>query len=128
MKKPKDHPRVTPNGRAMGKNAARMAELGLVRLKADGLDNLGLPTLRDDMCNSCACRSGSVPNSCLQTQLDLLKTAVQGLPFFCHAPNDGRMCAGWVRMRAHIVANPMPQAVVDVMAKHEFSPPDEVAL
>ena len=123
----KHHSRVTPQGLEMGKNTARMAESGRAILKAQGLENLGLPALRDEMCKSCACQPGSVPNGCLQTQLDLLKVAVEGRPFLCHAPHDGRMCAGWARLRAHIAANPVPKAMADLLARHEISPPDEQA-
>ena len=96
----------------MGKNAARLAALGAKLLASDGLVDLDLPMLRDEMCASCACRAGTVPNGCLQTQLDFLKSAADGKPFLCHAPLDGRMCAGWVRVRAAIVANPDRKSVV----------------
>lgn len=109
----------------MGKTAARLAELGITRLQAEGLRDLNLPMLRDEMCKTCACRVGTVPNGCLQTQLDFLKSVVEGGKFLCHAPMDGRMCAGWVRARAEVVANPMPQQVVALLAKVEYSPPDE---
>lgn len=109
----------------MGKNAARLAELGRKRLEADGLLNLGLPMLRDDMCKSCACQPNTVPNGCLQTQMDFLKSAAEGMPFRCHAPNDGRMCAGWVRVRAALVATPLPADAVELLAKWDYSPPDE---
>lgn len=110
----------------MGKSNARLAELGRVRLEATGLVDLQLPMLRDDMCKSCACQPGSVPNGCLQTQLDFLKAVVEGTAFRCHAPNDGRMCAGWVRARAEHVANPMPPAVQALIGQWEFTPPDDV--
>lgn len=119
------HNRVTPQGQAMGKNAARMAELGRQRLEAAGLTDLKLATLRDQMCKTCACQPGSVPNGCLQTQIDFLKAAAEGTPFLCHAPKDGRMCAGWARVRAQIVAEPLPPQVMELLSKHEFSPPDE---
>lgn len=119
------HPRVTPQGRAMGKSATRLASLGLKRLEAEGLTNLGLPMLRDDMCQSCACQPDTVPNGCLQTQMDLLKSAAEGRPFLCHAPKDGRMCAGWARVRAEIVANPLPAEAMALLAKWDYSPPDE---
>lgn len=120
------HPRVTPAGAAMGKSAARLAALGAKLLASDGLVDLDLPMLRDDMCASCACRAGTVPNGCLQTQLDLLKSAADGKPFLCHAPLDGRMCAGWVRVRAAIVANPLPPAVLEFLARWQYSPADDV--
>jgi hypothetical protein len=121
------HSRITPQGRSMGKNAARLAELGRRRLEADGLANLKIPTLRDEMCKSCACQPGSVPNGCLQTQMDLLKSAAEGKPFLCHAPMDGRMCAGWVRARAELVANPLPTQAAALLAKWDYTPPDDVS-
>jgi hypothetical protein len=118
------HKRVTEKGRAMGKNAARLAELGFRRLQSIGLDALSAPMLRNEMCKTCACRPGVAPNGCLQTQLDFLKSAHEGTPFRCHSPNDGRMCAGWVRVRAELVANPLPDQVVGLLAKWDYSPAD----
>lgn len=108
----------------MGRNATLLAELGYRRLKASGLTNLNAPTVRDHMCKTCACQPGKVPNGCLQTQMDFLKAVVEGTPFLCHAPNDGRMCAGWVRARAEVAANPLPPEICATIAKWEFSPPD----
>lgn len=119
------HSRVTPEGLAMGKAAARLAKLGRDRLVEMGLDGVKGPGLRDEMCKTCACQPGSVPNGCLQTQLDFLKAVVEGEKFLCHSPKDGRICAGWVRARAEHVANPVPPQVAALLAKHEFSPPDE---
>lgn len=119
------HSRVTPQGQAMGKNAARLAELGRARLSALGLDGAKAPMLRDEMCKSCACQPGSVPNGCLQTQLDFLKSVHEGKPFRCHAPMDGKICAGWTRARAELVARPLPADVVELLDKWEYSPPDE---
>lgn len=119
------HHRVSPTGQQMGNNAARLAELGRRRLEAAGLTGLGLAAMRDEMCSSCACRPGTVPNGCLQTQLDLLKAAVEGERFLCHAPKDGRMCAGWLRVRAQIVAEPLPPEAQALVARWQYSPPDE---
>jgi len=119
-----DHHRVTPQGKAMGQNASRMAELGRARLIEMGLDGLKGGSLRGEMCKTCACQPGSVPNGCLQTQLDLLKAAHEGKPFLCHAPMDGKLCAGWVRVRAELVARPLPPQVVELLDKWEYSPPD----
>ena len=119
------HHRITPQGQSMGKNATRLAALGFKRLEADGLANLGLPMLRDEMCQSCACQPDTVPNGCLQTQMDLLKAATEGRPFLCHAPKDGRMCAGWVRIRAEVVANPLPAEALALLDKWDYSPADE---
>lgn len=104
---------------------ARVAELGRKRLEAEGLTNLGLPTIRDEMCPSCACRPGTVPNGCLQTQLDFLKAVVQGDRFLCHAPMDGKACAGWIAARAEHASRPLPQQITDLAAAWEYSPPDD---
>jgi hypothetical protein len=122
------HPRITAEGMGLGKCIARMAEQGRNRLSAASLGDVDAPGMRNEMCASCACRHDTVPNGCLQTQLDLLKAVVQGVPFYCHAPRDGRMCAGWVAARASYVERPMPTHLVELIAQHEFSPPDEPAM
>ncbi len=119
-----DHARVSEEGKAMGYLTSRMAEEGGRLLKAKGLTDMNLPTLRDDMCPSCAFRRGTVPNGCLQTQMDALKAIVEGVPFLCHAPKDGRMCAGYIAARAAHVARPLPTSLTDMVAKYEFSGPD----
>ena len=124
MPEAKDHPRVSPAGRAIGKSVARLAERGRSRLVEMGLDHMTGPGLRDDMCKTCACQVDSVPNGCLQTQLDFLKSAAEGRPFQCHAPLDGKICAGWVRARAELVARPLPAQVLAMLAKHAYSTPD----
>lgn len=53
----------------MGKCSARMADLGRARLAQLGLDGVKAPMLRDQMCKSCACQRGSVPNGCLGVDL-----------------------------------------------------------
>lgn len=121
----KDHARVSPEGKAIGASTARFARLGRQLLDREGLSNLNLPGARDEMCASCACRPGTVPNGCLQTQLDFLKAVVDGKQFLCHAPLDGRMCAGYVAARAQQVATPMPEQITNLLAKHEYSPPDD---
>ena len=119
-----EHSRVTPQGQAMGKNASRLAELGMRRLEELGLSGAQAPNLRQDMCKSCACRPDTVPNGCLQTQMDFLKSVVEGMPFLCHAPKDGKLCAGWVRARTEVVANPLPPQAGAMLGKWEYTPPD----
>lgn len=109
----------------MGQSAARLADLGRASLVEMGLDGVQGPGLRGEMCKTCACKPGSVPNGCLQTQLDFLKAAAEGHPFLCHAPKDGSLCVGWVRVRAQLVATPLPAQLLALLAKHEFSPPDD---
>lgn len=123
----KKHARVTPEGRFIGLASARLAERGLAILRAQGLAGLDHPSFRADMCPSCACRNGTVPNGCLQTQLDLLKSVIDGKGFLCHAPADGRLCAGWMRARAAHAKNPLPQFIQRMLADWEYSPPDEIA-
>lgn len=120
-----DHHRVSDQGLALGNLTARMAEAGEQCLSAAGLSGpQNLPGMRDDMCASCACRRGTVPNGCLQTQMDLIKAVVDGLPFICHAPRDGRLCAGWVRVRALHAATPLPAGVQEIVARWDYSAPD----
>ncbi len=119
------HSRVTPEGLAMGKSAARLAEMGRKRLRELGLADVKGSRLRVEMCKTCACRLGTVPNGCLQTQMDFLKAAAEGLPFQCHSPLDGTLCAGWVRVRAELVANPLPPQAMALIAKWDYSTPDD---
>jgi hypothetical protein len=119
------HSRVTKSGRALGEISAVLAEFGRERLEEFGLANVKGPALRDGMCKTCACQLGSVPNGCLQTQMDFLKSAAEGRPFLCHSPANGSICAGWVRARAEVVAEPLPQGLMDLLGKWEYSPPDE---
>lgn len=119
------HHRVSDAGRRLGRAMARMAVLGRKRLESEGLTDLALPGMRDELCASCAAREGTVPNGCVQTQLDFMKAVIEGVRFCCHAPNDGRMCAGFVSARAEQVARPMPKEVSDMLAKWEYSPPDD---
>jgi len=118
--------RVSEEGQVLGKLSALLAQRGKHLLAAQGLANLGLAGMRDEMCPSCACRAGTVPNGCLQTQLDLLKCVVEGQKFLCHAPKDGRLCAGMVAVRASHVAMPLPKEVQELAAAWEYSP-DETA-
>lgn len=85
-----DHNRVTPEGRAMGEQMARLTEPVIQRLAA-----LGEPDAR---CKTCAFRAGTVPNGCLQTQLDVFKSVMEQIPFGCHTPGgepNGKVCHGW---------------------------------
>lgn len=90
-----------------------------------GLDGLETAKTRADMCASCAFRPETVPNGCLQTQLDALKCVVEGQPFYCHAPRDGAFCTGWIRARTEQAARPMPAEVEALVAKWQFSPPED---
>jgi hypothetical protein len=120
------HKRISAQGQAMGKNISRLSELGRKRLVSLGLSDIDAPAMRGTMCKSCACKPNTVPNGCLQTQMDFLKSVAEGEKFLCHAPKDGRVCAGWINVRAEITANPLPQSVSDLLSKWEYSPPDAI--
>jgi len=87
----KDHKRVTPEGKFLGKQLAKMAEIGVkILINSDE---------HDTRCASCAYRLGTVPNGCAQTQLDALKCTMEGVPFFCHVPPIQNYCHGWFATR-----------------------------
>ena len=83
--------RPTPEGRKLGEQIARLTQKGI-----DRLANEGEP---DERCASCAFRKGTFPNGCPETVLDALKCVMEGVPFYCHAPQDGRLCFGWYASR-----------------------------
>lgn len=113
----KDRSRVTPRGRAMGEQLVRK-----IKPVIEHLVDAGEP---DERCKSCAFRAGTVPNGCLQTQLDALKAVLEQTPFACHAAHhkDGtpKLCAGWLASQWGAIDKPV------VPCPWDFSPPDEVA-
>lgn len=125
------HHRVTPTGQALGKNAARLAELGRARLESLGLADVKAPKLRDEMCKSCAFLPGTVPNGCLQTQMDALKAVLEDVPFMCHQANrKGAVCHGWYAARYAIDQRALKSGQQPPITKcpWEFSPTDEEAV
>lgn len=113
----KDHHRVTQQGREMGKHMVRLVEPIIQSLVAEGEP--------DERCKSCAFAAGTVPNGCLQTQMDAIKAAMEQTPFLCHAayyPDGSRkLCAGWLATQWGAADRP------PIKCPWEFSPPDEVA-
>ncbi len=78
--------RPSPEGRALGTELARFADIEVAKLGVD---------LR---CGTCAFRAGTIPNGCLPTVGDALKCAMeQEPPFLCHE-RPGLHCAGWAAM------------------------------
>lgn len=118
MKEVHDHKRVTPEGRVLGAQTARLADNAAAHLARIGE--------ADERCKSCAFRAGTVPNGCLQTQADVVKCLVERVPFGCHQPAGG-ICHGWyaaqVLMRAKEKAT--GQSRPNLTCPWEFSPPDE---
>lgn len=102
----------------LGKTMAKFADAGFRLLAPIGV--------QDTRCSSCAFRLGTVPNGCIQTQLDTLKAITEGGQFLCHAPQDGRLCAGYVACRAFAARYPLPPEFRAFTEKYPYSPPDEV--
>ena len=115
-----DHKRVTLEGRAAGEQIVRMTEPAIAALAADGEP--------DERCKSCAFRIGTVPNGCIQTQLDALKCVVEGVPFCCHQEDRrGHPCHGWYAARVAVQRAEKAQGrALAVTCPWEFSPPDPV--
>lgn len=117
----KDHKRVTPEGRAIGRQTADLADRAVARLATEGES--------DERCKSCAFTHGTVPNGCLQTQMDVMKAVVENVPFLCHqADRKGWPCHGWYAVRAVInVTEKAKGALLDQVGPcpWDFSPPDE---
>lgn len=123
MKEARNHHRVSPEGRKLGVVAARLADAECAALVLDGEE--------DERCQSCAFRAGTVPNGCLQTQLDVMKAVAEDIPFMCHQHLDQRgrpskVCHGWFAARR--VVDRIEAATGQKMppAPYEFSPPDEL--
>ena len=86
-----NHKRVTPLGRKLGQNIARLVQPGIDELAAEGEP--------DERCKTCAFRAGTVPNGCIQTLGDALKAAMEGSRvFLCHQ-DKGKVCHGWFAWR-----------------------------
>lgn len=119
MKEAHDHARVTPEGREMGEHLVRITEPAIRYLQLQGEP--------DERCRSCAFRAGTVPNGCLQTQMDALKAVVEDVPFLCHQHDrKGWPCHGWFAARVAILkaerenGGPLPVA----SCPWPFSEPD----
>lgn len=95
MKEAKDHTRVTPKGRLLGFQSARLVEPAVQQLVREGEP--------DERCKSCAGTYGTVPNGCLQTQMDFTKAVIEDVVFLCHsAERKGWPCHAWFAARVHM--------------------------
>lgn len=119
MKEATDHKRVSPEGQAMGRQLARLTYPWIERLAAQGQP--------DERCKSCAFTPGTVPNGCLQTQMDALKAVVERVPFLCHQyDRKGMTCHGWFASQVAMRATEKKKGPAPVTAcPWEFSPPDK---
>lgn len=113
MKEAHDHHRVTPEGRLLGEQMAKMFDIAERRL--------GTMADQDERCASCAFRPGTVPNGCAQTQLDVSKCVAEGIPFYCHQPG-GHMCHGWSTVSIGL-ADVLP-SLAHLTKDTKLSPPD----
>lgn len=100
MKEAHDHHRVTPEGKLLGQQMAKLYAIAEKRLhcSAEVIPRTHLTELTE-RCRTCAFRAGTVPNGCAQTQLDISKCVSEGIPFYCHQ-HQGQLCRGWVVTRA----------------------------
>ena len=116
----KDHSRVSPQGKAMGLQMARLADAENANLEREGE--------MDERCKTCAFTAGTVPNGCFQTQSDVLKAVVEDKLFMCHAHKDkhgnyDKVCHGWFLVR-RIADRAEAGGKVLPKADWDFSPPD----
>ena len=121
MKEAHDHIRVSTEGRALGEQLARLTDKAAATLAAEGEP--------DERCKSCAFRHGTVPNGCLQTQMDAMKAVVEDVPFLCHQHDrKGMPCHGWFAARVAIDRAERARGIPLGVTKcpWEFSPPDEM--
>jgi len=84
---------TTAEGRELGKNMAKFCD------EAEPKARLKYPEL-PPRCNSCAFRTGPhLANGSPFTQMDAMKCAMEGVPFYCHEPaREGAVCMGWAMM------------------------------
>lgn len=117
MKEAADHNRVTPEGRAAGFQIVRLTEPAVAELERQGEP--------DERCKTCAFRLGTVPNGCIQTQLDALKAVLEDVPFMCHQRME-RICHGWFAARVAVDRAELARGTkLDMTCPWEFSPPDQ---
>lgn len=110
----KQHNRVSPQGQQLGEQMARLCDQEVKKLIQQG------EYQEDERCASCAFRHGTIPNGCLQTQMDALKCVLEHQAFFCHAVEapGTKVCAGW--FASVQAAKKQPK----VECPWPFSPPD----
>lgn len=112
---PREHNRVCAKGKEMGAQMARLCDQEVKKLIAEGEYE------EDERCASCAFRLGTVPNGCLQTQLDVMKAVMEHEAFFCHAVEapGTKVCAGWFASVQAAKKHPK------VICPWPYSPPDD---
>jgi len=111
VKEAHDQSRITPLGKELGAQIARMTEKVIAQLA-----NEGEP---DDRCGTCAFRLGTVPNGCPQTLMDAVKAVMEGVTFLCHNdPARETVCHGYYAARVAMKGE-------TVQCPWSFSEPDK---
>lgn len=78
---------ATEEGRVLGKMFAGFCDSEIAKTGR-----------QDSRCGTCAFRSGDhIANGSPVTVMDALKSALEGVPFWCH--EHDRACSGWAVMR-----------------------------
>lgn len=121
MKEASDHHRISAEGKAMGKDMARLADAECASLERQGEE--------DERCKSCAFRVGTVPNGCIQTQSDAIKAVVENVPFMCRmgmgaSGRATKICHGWFAVRRLVDRAEKLTGKKLEPVPWEFSPPD----
>lgn len=85
--------RISPESQAAGSILGRITDESEPAIRAK------FPNIAE-RCKSCAFRTGTVPNQCMDTVIEAFDCAIRGEPFFCHHlfNADGtpaRLCGGW---------------------------------
>lgn len=104
MKAPWDYPNLesggplvenlpSPEGAALGRELARLADVKEARLISEGQP---VPV----RCSDCAARLGTIPNQCESTLMCLVKSTIERDPFYCHkgvaeGEEPKRVCGGY---------------------------------
>jgi hypothetical protein len=125
MKEAHDHHRVSQEGRLLGEQMARLYDIAETRL-VDAETEIPQTRITEltERCKTCAFRPGTVPNGCAQTQMDISKCAVEGIPFYCHQ-HAGQLCRGWVITRAGL--HDVLEGMAVITKEVKLSPPDSQA-
>lgn len=101
----------SPEGRELGRQVARLVAI------EDEKQRARVPNM-PPACNECAGTLGTLPNQCAETLMDLIKCAVEGVPFYCHkgiaegeAPKA--LCRAWAAMQGGDIAALIARAEVN---------------
>lgn len=118
MKEAHDHSRVSPEGKQVGEEMARLSDSEIKKLEEKGV--------ADERCKTCAFRAGTVPNGCIQTQADAMKCVMEGHLFICHQDlKNQKPCFGYMTARASIIKKNGGEDV-RIKMPWEFSHDDQV--